>query len=432
MNKLKILNLATEDWGGSAIASQYLNDLLIKAGHNSVLVVKRSNSKKENVVALQDWSSKYSVKVILQKISSRIYSKYLQIRVGPLDLKYCFRNVFEHKQHFTAKEILKHSPFNPDIIILHWISNFINSKMIHELQELTKAKLFWIMMDNAPISGGCHYPWDCNGFEFDCSNCPAILTVTKKKLAQINLEHKITNLPPDLALITCSENDYTRALRSSAFKTKRVYELLFPLDENKFKPGNKKEAKSFWGIDPAVKVIFFGSISLSDLRKGGILFLEALHYLQNKIQEDGTGFGDVVLLIAGRKEEYVIPELKIPVRKIGYLSESDLIKAFQAADVFVSPSLEDSGPLMINQSVMCGTPVVSFETGVALDLVITGQTGYRSTLVNAEQLATGIKFILDLGEKEHLIMSENCRNLGLRLCHSQKQIEKLLNILHSN
>ena len=423
MNKLNILNLATEDYGGAGIASKCFNDLFINAGYNSILIVKQSNTRNKNVIVLEDLSSKYSLRWFFRKVVNYMNRLYLKNKVVPVDSKYVFSNVIESKQFYTAKKILKKTPFEPDIIILHWISNFINSKTIKELNDQTKAKLIWIMMDNAPLTGGCHYPWDCKGFELDCSNCPAILNSSKLKIAQDNLTYKKNNLPTNLELITSSESDYRRALKSSIYKTHKIHKILFPVDDNKFKPDCKKDAKAYWGIEEHIKVIFFGSISLIDKRKGSMLFFEALLFLQNKFKDEQVGISNLLILIAGNENQYFIKDLQIHLKKIGYLTEEELIRAYQAADVFVSASIEDSGPLMINQSIMCGTPVVSFEVGVALDLVDTGQTGYRAKLGDVEDLANGIIFVLQMRKNEYLKMSENCRDIGLTLCQPQKQIE---------
>jgi glycosyltransferase involved in cell wall biosynthesis len=108
-----------------------------------------------------------------------------------------------------------------------------------------------------------------------------------------------------------------------------------------------------------------------------------------------------------------------------------IASAYQAADVYVCPSIEDSGPMMINQSIMCGTPVVSFEMGVALDLVVTGKTGYRAKLKDTGDMAKGILDILTLDEDNYKIMSVNCRELALKLCSPDVQSEKIENILRN-
>ena len=76
---------------------------------------------------------------------------------------------------------------------------------------------------------------------------------------------------------------------------------------------------------------------------------------------------------------------------------------------------------MINQAMMCGTPVVAFSTGVALDLVITGKTGYRAKCGDSKDLAIGLSYILDLSENHLKIMKDNCRSLALELMSKDSQ-----------
>jgi glycosyltransferase involved in cell wall biosynthesis len=114
---------------------------------------------------------------------------------------------------------------------------------------------------------------------------------------------------------------------------------------------------------------------------------------------------------------------------LGLLANNEqLAAAYQAADIFVCPSIEDAGPMMINQSIMTGTPVVSFEMGVALDLVITGETGFRAKLKDSADFARGLNDILQLDDKAYRKMCSTCRELGLRLFHPsivKEQFNKL-------
>ena len=137
---------------------------------------------------------------------------------------------------------------------------------------------------------------------------------------------------------------------------------------------------------------------------------------------------DVVFLAAGKN---TLPEMNQKVINVGHLEMSQLAQAYQVADVFVCPSLEDSGPQMINMSVMSGTPVVAFEMGVALDIVITGKTGYRAHFNDAEDMANGINYILDLKEDEYKSMKRKCREMAVNLFSRKSQLfffRKLFNL----
>ena len=86
-------------------------------------------------------------------------------------------------------------------------------------------------------------------------------------------------------------------------------------------------------------------------------------------------------------------------------------------------SIEDSGPMMINESIMCGTPVVCFDMGVARDLVHTGRTGYRAALRDSSDLAFGIR---EVGDRTR----PQVRRPTLRLNHFVFRSVRQLGLLH--
>jgi len=419
-----ILNLAITDEGGAGKASLYLNEMLLKAGHNSVLIVKKSREKNKNVIVLSNPIDSKNLN-FGQKVINRV-RKVVQTDLSKqFDQKYNFLNINETKVYVSAEDILRRITFKPEVIIFHWVSKFVNTKTISKLGKMTDAKLFWLMMDNAPLTGGCHYPFDCLGYQSDCSNCPAILKKSMKVLAKNNLEFKRHHLPEHISLIAASEFDQNRAISSSLFKNKKIYKFLLPVDQNKYVVGDNTKARNSFRITKNKKVIFYGSKSNNNPRKGLRYFLDAISILERNIEQKGINYQDYLILIAGESKKDIFSHIRIPIVFTGYLTENKLIEAYQASNVFLNTSVQDSGPLMINQSIMCGTPVVSFKMGVALDLVITGYTGYLAILGDAEDLANGIDYILELDDQEYNKIITNCRNIGLKLCHPQQQAAKL-------
>ena len=111
----------------------------------------------------------------------------------------------------------------------------------------------------------------------------------------------------------------------------------------------------------------------------------------------------MLLLMAGRNGEEIKRRLPFPLVDLGYLSdERKLATAYRAADVFVCPSIEDAGPMMIPEAMLCGTPVVAFHAGGAPDLVISRQTGYLARLGDAVDFAHGIGQVLESPESIRL------------------------------
>ena len=409
MSKMKILNLAYTDSGGAGKATLLFNNMLKSHGYNSILLVKESMESNKNVLILR--KSNTRLDLFVKRLHKKI--KYFSYKVLYQE-KYCFFNLKESFKQTSSSEILSKLSVRPDIIILHWISGFINAEIIKDLERDTKAKIFWIMIDNAPLTGGCHFPWDCRGYLSSCSNCPAIKLSYFNSLAHKNLEFKKKNLPKNLTLIAASSSDYDRAKNSSLFKDNRIEKILFPIDSDKFNLSNLKLAKKYFSIDTNKKVIFYGASNITDLRKGFKYFQEAILKLEAIFKEKGFSLDNYIILVAGHISENAILSTDIPILSVGTLSEADLIKAYQCANVFVSTSIEDSGPLMINQSIMCGTPVVAFNIGVAIDLVLDGTSGHTSEVGNTNSLAENIFKILFMEDLDYKIMRDNCRKTALK------------------
>ena len=118
-------------------------------------------------------------------------------------------------------------------------------------------------------------------------------------------------------------------------------------------------------------------------------------------------------MLAGGKDETFERKFNVDVLNVGMLSVEDLIKAYSAADIFLSSSIDDAGPSMVNQSIMCGTPVLSFNIGSALYMVDNGQTGYRVPLKDVDAMANSLVEHFNLTDEERKVIRDNCRNKGL-------------------
>lgn len=406
------MNLSAVDSGGAGKFSVDFHNLLMSDGALSYLIVKESKAIGDHIIQYQD--TRFDN--LFHKLLRRMGKQKLTDKVFAYD--YYFYNKYERYTVASAKKILALMPSNPDVIFIHWTTDFVNAKVISELKRLTNAKIFCLLIDNAPLTGGCHYPWNCPGFTTDCSNCPAILSDDYKWVAAKNLAFKKKYLPGDMGIIAFSESDYQRTQKSALFRNRLIGKFMGFVDETLFKPGNKTEVRHSLGIGGEKKVLFFGASSLSEKRKGMQLLLEGL----SKIKRD-----DLFLLIAGGSGTLEDNE---NTRYMGYLSENELVRAYQAADVFICPSIEDSGPMMINQSLMCGTPVVAFNTGVAQDLVINGKTGYRATVGDAADLSRGIDEVLALDGVNYGKLSSECRALALKMCSRDAMLTNIRNLIH--
>jgi glycosyltransferase involved in cell wall biosynthesis len=146
--------------------------------------------------------------------------------------------------------------------------------------------------------------------------------------------------------------------------------------------------------------------------------VEALNILAHR-QSSGL---PLFVLIAGVVEANYSSRLKMHCMELGPLHDDRLLAmAYQAADVFLCPSVDDAGPQMIPESLMCGTPVVAFQScGGVPDFLRLRVNGYAAADGDVIDLAHGLDAVLKsvaTGE----VNNESCRAMALQECTMEIQ-----------
>ena len=410
MNKpIVVLHLETRNSGGAHDYTFNIHNNMLSAGYHSYLAIYGSVILSPNGTEIAVAKKKIPV---MERVRRKIHETFIKKMKPYVDPKYCAANLTERITLFNVKDLLAVLPEKPDYIFVHWVSGYATAKYVSELQRLTGAKVYYLMIDEAILSGACHYPWDCNGYQNGCRNCKITDSCILKWFIRKNYIFKERYLVKDKNVIYPSTFDLIRLQKSSLWKGAKTLKLLEAVDETLFCPADKVEPlfKKF-NIPYGKRVIFFGCSDLKEERKGMTKLIEALNLLERS---------DIVLLTAGRDE---LPPLRHEAIVLGHLDMKTLAQAYQVADVYVCPSLEDSGPQMINMALMTGVPVVSFEVGEALDIVITGKTGYRAKFCDVEDLAHGLNYVLDLSMDEYHRMKKYCRKMALEEFSFRSQMD---------
>ena len=421
----KILHISTHGSKNGGAAAFRTHKAMAKAGYCSDLLVKCSYHDSDTERMLTPFQ--VNVNRIKKKILSYFPARKDTFRTDPL---YFFFGVNEGKQFFHTDAILKKISFKPDIIIIYFMDEFLNYKNIYELYKETHAKIYIYPMDMGPVTGGCHYAWDCEGYKSNCTLCPAILTEGEKNRASINLALKKKYIElTDLSVLACGQWLLENINESFLFRDKKTYKLLLTVDSNVFRPYSKSDAKRRFKLHPDRRTIFLGAQYMHDKRKGLDQLLKSLQILSKLVS--GTRLeNNIQLLVAGREEKNFLAALPFEYKFLGLIdNEKELPFAYNAADIFVCPSVQDAGPMMINESLMCGTPVVSFDMGVAKDIVISGRTGYRASLNDCDDFARGMYQILTSSNEEYLRLCDESRRLAMNQYSANSLLSRLEDIL---
>jgi glycosyltransferase involved in cell wall biosynthesis len=275
-------------------------------------------------------------------------------------------------------------------------------------------------MDQEPVTGGCHYSFGCDGYEQQCGNCPLLERPGPADRSRQVFLRKRRNLG-DLPITFVAPTSWveSRIRNSALFGRHRMERIALPIDTDTFRPSDRALARQQLGMPLNKQTIFFGSSYLHEKRKGGEYLIDAIQRFHQALSRTERGSpmdqhrsngarpthaaDNVLLLMAGRNGDEIKRRLPFPVFDLGFLSdERTLARAYQAADLFVCPSIEDAGPMMIPEAMLCGTPVVAFHAGGAPDLVVSGRTGYLARLGDAAELARGIGEVLQSPQRNGL------------------------------
>lgn len=397
----KILHISYDNSAGAGTVPMLFHWEMEKRGYYSRLLLHGRSAKKNDHVIT--YHSKW--RVLLHQINLGIHKLFGLNGVS----KYYFYNSSEKDNYISADSILEKTGFIPDIIIFYWTSRFVSTKTMAELYHSTGAKIFWVTTDMAPYTGGCHYSWECNGFEKSCDSCPAIRSPHR---ASDNLKLKQKNLEDIPITVVASPGDSINFVkRSSLFRNKEIKEFLHKVNLGNWVNYSQKEARNLLKLPDNDIIIFFGASNMGDERKGLKHLMEAFHILSKQV--DSKLKDQICLVYSSKKKTNALDTIPFKTHDLGFVSfDKQLPLAFVASDAYISPSVMDTGPYMVNMAMGHGCPLISFEVGVAKALVINGQTGFMADNISSEALAQSIGNFLDLTNEELNLMKTNCRQLA--------------------
>jgi glycosyltransferase involved in cell wall biosynthesis len=153
------------------------------------------------------------------------------------------------------------------------------------------------------------------------------------------------------------------------------------------------------------KIILFGANgAFTDKNKGFDLLVKA-------INDNLELFSDCEMWVFGNDSNTINTYLKIPIKILGFPHDNEMPSIYNQAHLTVVPSLKDCFPQVPLESMGCGTPVVAFGATGLLDSVIHLETGYLAQPYDTNDLAKGIKWVLDNNSENRLCI--NSRKLML-------------------
>lgn len=381
----KVIHLSTNDFGGAGSAAIRFHRAFLALGYNSELFLAETNRSVlgDGTRIVPTTNIKLKLRTFFRRyLPSKIFTKLKHILTDKYRFSSGKRYLF-----FTQGESLD-SGINPslveaiqsaDYLLVHWVAGFVNTRDILEIHRNTRCKVFFITMDMAHLTGGCHYYWDCRGFVSDCSDCPA-LDYNTRQYANHQLRIKSINVAMMNASILCCSSRIMEDAKASAIPYKEYINLPIPINHKVFTP--KKSVDS----DGLFRVLTNAN-DVNNPRKGFSYLLQVL------VQLDQMLSGEAIICIMCLDSS---PFLQMRFRHIEFQEfsycENDeaLASLYRSVNLFVNTSIEDAGPMMLVEALMCGVPVISFDVGMANELIRDGHNGHVVSMFDSKSIAEKI------------------------------------------
>lgn len=295
-----------------------------------------------------------------------------------------------------------------DVIYVHWILNgFLNMDGLSKLAKLGKPMVF-LLHDMWTMTGGCHHSFSCDKFMNKCQQCPVLPSSDIVDRAKLLFERKELFFKKFNNLSFIAPSLWMKSKGDSAKLLEGKYIKYIPNSVSpNFFPTDKATSRLQFGLGKAKKVIGFGANYVHSPYKGFDHLVKAIHLLGEVFDKE-----EIQILVFGfHPDQTVFENFPFEIFTTGHLnSEHTIQTAYSAMDVYVIPSIAESGPITALESLECGIPVVSFHVGGLPQMIDHLQNGFLATNFDSCEMAKGIEYCLKNNIKGYLksdFQSEN-------------------------
>ena len=378
--RVLIVNTA-ERTGGAAIAANRLLHALNNNGAEARMLVRDRKSEASEVSTIpQSWRLK--AKFLWERGVIWLANGLSRENLFQVDIANCGTDI-------TGMDAFKWA----DVIHLHWVNQgFLSLNDLERIMASGKPVVV-TLHDQWYFTGICHYSGTCEKYKTRCEKCP-MLKHSYMDLAQQVFDRKSTIYKDrNITFVGCSRWMADLARQSSLTQGHTVTNVPNAIDTDVFTPMDKAAARKKFNLPEDKRLLLFGAQRITDKRKGFRFLVEACEHISKHHPTLPERLGVVVL---GGDAASVKEALPLPVYTVNYLSnEAEIAQLYNAADLFVTPSLQDNLPNTIVEAMSCGVPCVGFNVGGIPEMINHKQDGYVADYCDSIDFAQGISWCLN-------------------------------------
>ena len=407
---MKILHISHSDLsGGAAKAAYRLHKSLLANGHDSCMLVQKKISNDDKVLGPSTY---------FQKSLS-----LMRIVMGEMlvNLQQTENKTLHTPGRFNFGYDKTINKIDADVIHLHFVRDVPS---IPEIGKIDKP-VVWTLHDMWAFCGAEHLAPDTPTARWKNHYSKKNRPVTAKglDLDRLTWKYKKSHWKKSIHIISPSRWMADCVANSSIMRTWPCTIIPNTLDINIFKPLKRDMCRYALNLPQDKKIILFGAIGgTKDDNKNFDMLHKALINLSTR---KTTDFHCVIF---GQNCPKVEPHLGFPATWMGYIfDEWALVLLYNAADVMIVPSRQESFGQTASEPQACGCPVVAFHTTGLIDVIKHKQTGYLAQPFEPEDLTNGISWILEDKERYDKL-SIAARDRAVRLWSPQVVVPQYLDV----
>lgn len=365
--RMKILHLSKMDTGGGAADGFVrIHQALLGQGVESLAYVLKQKRRDVPMVAAKGLLNPW------QKLVwglGRAIAKVKRFGVKPVGVY-----DFDAEANFPAEPIIRHARARSakwDLVLVHWSGGFVRPEAVREIAQALGARVALWQVDMAHATGGCHSNLGCPKYQTGCGACPLLSSSDPHDISSVQAARRAQLWKElDVAVLAPSGWSARQARESFTLGGRELRTFPIPLDLAVLKPAiNQSAVRREIGLPTEGRIVLVRALDPAITFKGFGLFLEAL----KRLDDQGVSLHVAVI---GDRGFVPVGFRHITFTELGpQRGDAALARAYQAADFFVSPSTNETGPMMAGEAMACGRPLIAFPIGIAPDLVEQDRNG---------------------------------------------------------
>jgi putative colanic acid biosynthesis glycosyltransferase len=399
---MKILQISSElNVGSVGKIAEQIGEEIIKQGWKSYIAYGRDG--------LPSSSQTFKIGDKFDKIKHGIYTRITD--------RHAFASVEATKSLVKKIELI-----DPDIIHLqHLHGYYINIEILFNCLSKKNIPVVWTFHDCWSFTGHCaHYEFiGCEKWLTQCKKCPQKSEYPKSSLIDNSFRNfidkkRIFNSVKNITIIPVS-NWLGEETRKSFLKDHSIKVIHNGIDLSKFKISDKETIiNTKRSLKIGDEFVILGVANPWSVKKGLNYFVE----LSERLSCDYK----IVMVGLSQTQLRNLPKNIIGLERTKNVQQ--LAELYAAANAFLNPTLEDTFPTTNLESLACGTPVITFQSGGSPE-AINEQTGFVLAKGDIVGLCSALDEIKKNGREFY---SEKCRKRAELLFDKEKNFENYINL----